>query len=297
MNVKLRWSGAALLLLLFALGGCASMEELLPGKARMLPLTPIHDQPTGVHRPGSFVWHDLLTPDPEGSRTFYAALFGWRFQERDGYIEIRNGRRKIGGMVKMDPGEEGWRPAIWLASLSVSDVDQAAAYVERAGGRVVKGPMAMPGLGRGALIADPAGAPLVLLRAEGGDPPAVKAAIGDWLWNETWTRDLQDSLGFYLELGEYDAFIQDQDYAILLRDGKWMAGIRMVEQERYPRQWIPVVRVADPAALLKRVEELGGMVWLRPEESDRGDTALISDNRGALLILQRWEMDGEEGAR
>lgn len=295
----LKWSGivrGAVLLIAASLGiaGCSTVGDLLPGKARVLPLTPIHDRPTGVQRPGSFVWHDLLTTDPAASKAFYGGLFGWRFEERDGYTEIRNGRHKIGGMVEMKPPEEGRPPAIWLPSLSVPDPDRAAAYVREAGGRVIGGPVEMPGRGRGALIADPRGALLVLLRAAGGDPPARKAAIGDWLWNETWTRRPAATLRFYMGLGGYDSSIDGDGYAVLVRDGTWQAGIRQVEADEHPVQWLPVVRVEDPGALLQRVEQLGGEVWVRPGEYDNDDAALVADDQGALLILQRWNRPGGE---
>ena len=41
--------------------------------------------------------------------------------------------------------------------------------------------------------------------------------------------------------------------------------------------------------MLSRVKELGGSVWLAPGQSGGNpDTALITDNNGALLILQPW---------
>ena len=30
---------------------------------------------------GKFVWHDLVTEDPEACRRFYGALLGWEFQD------------------------------------------------------------------------------------------------------------------------------------------------------------------------------------------------------------------------
>ncbi|MGI9321806.1 MAG: VOC family protein [Thiogranum sp.] len=52
---------------------------------------------------------------------------------------------------------------------------------------------------------------------------------------------------------------------------------------------VPVVRVADPQVTAQRVSELGGVVWVAPDEApSKGDTALIGDTTGALLLIQRW---------
>ena len=108
---------------LLAVAGCAT-----PGSP---VLTPVADAPTGTYRPGSFVWHDLLTPDVDAARTFYGALFGWTFAQHGRYVEIRNGGRKIGGIVQVEPGDGARTPAIWLPSLSVPDVDEAAEICAR----------------------------------------------------------------------------------------------------------------------------------------------------------------------
>jgi predicted enzyme related to lactoylglutathione lyase len=50
--------------------------------------------------------------------------------------------------------------------------------------------------------------------------------------------------------------------------------------------------------ILEKVEELGGTVLLRPDEPpSNGDTALISDTSGALLMLQRWSPEQTEEER
>jgi len=61
--------------------------------------------------------------------------------------------------------------------------------------------------------------------------------------------------------------------------------------------WVPVVRVTDPEATTQRVSELGGVVWVAPDEapSQGGDTALIGDTTGALLLIQRWPPQASEG--
>lgn len=143
--------------------------------------------------------------------------------------------------------------------------------------------------GRGALVSDPQGAQLLLLHSATGDPPDRPAALGDWLWDEIWTVQPADTIAFYQTLAGYDSLIEADHYTIFLKDGKRRAGVRHVAREGFRARWVPVVRVQDPTALLERVSQLGGRVWVRPDDpASNGETALISDPTGAFLIVQRW---------
>ena len=65
-------------------------------------------------------------------------------------------------------------------------------------------------------------------------------------------------------------------YRVFMHEGAWRAGLRVVPDEKELRLWVPVVRVADPAATAQRVSELGGVVWVAPDEApSQGDTALM----------------------
>jgi len=56
--------------------------------------------------------------------------------------------------------------------------------------------------------------------------------------------------------------------------------------------WLPYIRVEDPAILVERVASLGGKVILAPSEDIRnGSVALIADPSGAAVALQRWPME------
>jgi predicted enzyme related to lactoylglutathione lyase len=288
-------TGLLLLGLLFS-AGCAQMQQTAGSGGLQLP--PIVNQPTARHHPGKFVWHDLLTPDTLASRTFYSELLGWSYREKDGYVEIYQGRRKIGGMLELQVPEGKPVDAQWLAALSVPDVDVAAAQVPELGGKVINGPMDLGPRGRGLLIQDPAGGQLLLLHSATGDPQDREPGIGEWLWNEAWTLDPERLAGFYKPLGHYEATERGPDYIVLINEGHWRAGIRAIKDPRYAGRWVPVVRVADPAALLPKVEALGGVVWVRPGENGTNrDTALISDDHGAFLMLQRWDFPEAGGER
>ena len=62
------------LLLAIALAGLlAACTSTAPGRAAGVSLS---SEPLL----GKFIWHDLITDDPEGAQRFYAGLLGWEFE-------------------------------------------------------------------------------------------------------------------------------------------------------------------------------------------------------------------------
>jgi len=236
-----------------------------------------------------FVWHDLVTPDALSAGKFYEELFGWQIEHQGQYAVVRNGDKLIAGILQVEPAEGREREAVWIPTVSVADVDAAAELVIANGGIILKGPADMEKRGRAVLISDPQRADMVLLNAKGGDPVDAEPAIGDWLWNEIWTDDPEVSEAFYATVLGYDEMVPGDDYDVFVYQGKWRAGMRHLQDKNDHMLWVPVVRVADPEATARRVEELGGVVWITPDEApSKGNTALIGDATGALLLIQRW---------
>lgn len=295
ITFKSSQASLVVLLGLFLLPGCTTLNTT-PDVEQKQSLTPITSKPTKVYYPGKFVWHDLLTSDVAAAKTFYEKLFGWSYVTHGRYTEIMNQGHKVGGMVEITPEKTDKVEAQWLVALSVPDVDKAVKSLESAGGKTHKGPIEMINRGRGALVSDPQGAQLLLMRSSSGDPEDAEPTVGDWLWNEIWSNDPVKTRDFYKSLAGYDAVVEGENYQVLASEGKWRAGIRHVFETDQKVRWVPVVRVENPETLIDKVETLGGTVWLRPDEPpSKGDTALISDNTGALLMLQRWspEKGGE----
>jgi predicted enzyme related to lactoylglutathione lyase len=246
---------------------------------------------------GSFVWHDLITEDPAAGRTFYGALFGWTFENAagvdPGYTIIRHDGRRIGGIVRVQRKEPS--PAQWLSYVMVDDVDKAAEVFRKAGGQVYRGPLNAKKDLRVAAVADAQGAPLGLTNRgpiEGEERPP---AINRWLWIEYVARDADaalkfygDAIGFKHEILETRA---DRAYYLLSTD-RPHAGLFLSPWERETSAWLPSVRVADPAAMAARAEQLGGKVVLAPRPEIRnGSLAIILDPAGAPVALQKFPFD------
>ena len=283
---------ASFLVLLLLLTGCLTTS---PSRQAGDLLPPITSQATNTWHPGRIVWLDLVTPNAKAAKKFYGELFDWKFKNDGNYTVILNGQQEIGGIIEIKPEKVKNVAAQWLASMSVADVDKAAAWTKKSGGKLLNGPLNMKRRGYGALIEGPEGARLVILKAHGGDPPEKEPEIGDWLWLEEWTTRLDQSIDFYQRLGSYERILRENNYAILINEGKWRAGIRQIREKAFSGRWVPAVRVKDTKQLLPRVRALGGRVWLEPGQAKGNpDTALISDSTGALLILQPWDFTSEE---
>ena len=287
MQSLVRFFGVLIATVVF-LSGCAYTGKLSEGGAEMAQV-PVTENPSGKTYPGKFIWHDLLTPDPLLAGKFYEKLFGWQIEYQEHYAVVRNGGKRIAGILQVQPADDRTVEGVWIPSVSVADVDAAIDLVKANGGQILKGPADMDKRGRAVLISDPQRADLVLLSAKGGDPADAEAAIGDWLWDEIWTDDPDNIEEFYRSVLGYDEMAYGDDYDVFLHEGEWRAGIRLVRDAREHMLWVPVVRVADPVATAERVSELGGVVWVAPDEApSNGDTALIGDATGALLLIQRW---------
>jgi len=115
--------------------------------------------PVGV---GDFSWFELYTPNPDGAWRFYSTLFGWEktsamdMGEGVGMYQMfgRGGGIPNGGIMKPPPGA----PAAWQPYAMVKDAKAAAATATTKGGKIVTGPMEVPGGDWIAVGIDPQGA-------------------------------------------------------------------------------------------------------------------------------------------
>lgn len=251
-------------------------------------MPPISLNPTGVHHIGRFVWFDLLTEDMKVAQNFYTELFGWRFSAAEGtpdYTIIYSGDKPIGGMLPYESRDAKVKESIWLSAMSVEDVNQVVSEVESHNGTVLDGPMDVEGRGMMAVISDPEGAELVLIRAAGGDPTDSDVRAGEFLWVDLFTRDAGKAREFYNAIAGYSAGSAETEsghsYNLLRRDGRACAGIVELPFEDVEPNWLPYIKVDDVNATMRRAAELGGIVILRLEH-----IAVIEDPTGGVFGIQ-----------
>jgi predicted enzyme related to lactoylglutathione lyase len=114
---------------------------------------------------GHFSWHELIAAEHESALRFYSQLFGW--QKTDAvqtpmgtYQMYGKGGRTFGGM--MTRPKDYPAPPHWLYYVKVADLDAALTRVKKGGGKVMNGPMEVPGGDRVAQCLDPQGAAFAL---------------------------------------------------------------------------------------------------------------------------------------
>ncbi len=125
--------------------------------------------PHDLSKDGEFCWNELLSSDGAAGARFYTELLGWKILEEmdmgpmGKYRIFGLGDRRLGGMMTA-PGP---MPPAWLCYASTGDLEAAMARATRRGGKVLNGPMDVPG-GRIAQLVDPQGAAFALHEAARG---------------------------------------------------------------------------------------------------------------------------------
>lgn len=96
---------------------------------------------------GKCNWNELSTPDQVAGNAFYATVFGWTYPDKmampgmGDYVFIAAGGETIGATMKQAPdGPRGWQ-----FYFRAPDIEIAADKVKKAGGKVLAGPMEVPG--------------------------------------------------------------------------------------------------------------------------------------------------------
>jgi uncharacterized protein len=120
-------------------------------------------QPVDLGKPGRVGWHELHAADWEKVFGFYNQIFGWQKSDAeitdDIYQPFSAGGLTIGGMFTKRPAEP---LPFWLLYFNVEDIDAAMERVGVGGGRVLEGPLELPGGNWIARCADPHGATFAL---------------------------------------------------------------------------------------------------------------------------------------
>jgi predicted enzyme related to lactoylglutathione lyase len=120
-------------------------------------------RPEGAPEIGEASWHELMTTDWRAAMKFYEQVFGWKpsqtmdMGEMGKYQMFDRPHGMIGGMMNK-PKEMANVPPNWQIYFRVPDVHAAAERIKANGGKILNGPMEVPGGDWVVNAADPQGA-------------------------------------------------------------------------------------------------------------------------------------------
>lgn len=117
---------------------------------------------------GALSWNELATRDPDGSKAFYGAVFGWEPEDRPigpgTYTVWKLDGRSIGGMAPIiGETRQTNLPPHWMVYFAVADADATAERAAELGGVVSVPPSDLP-QGRFAVLTDPQGAAFSVIK-------------------------------------------------------------------------------------------------------------------------------------
>lgn len=117
-------------------------------------------------KPGDFCWNELMTPDLQKAKQFYAALFNWQTKDEEigdkTYTMFARDDKQLGGMLQIPKDREGQIPPHWMSYIFVEDLDSTLEKAKKLGAGVTMPATPVSDFGRFAVIQDPTGAHIAL---------------------------------------------------------------------------------------------------------------------------------------
>jgi predicted enzyme related to lactoylglutathione lyase len=219
--------------------------------------------PTPTHHPGTPVWVDLNVETAEQRERlmdFYVALFGWTWEvsgEEMGHYSIA----ASAGRPVMGIGQGAGGSGAMVTYFATRDVAASAARASELGGRVLMGPMEIPGTGTMALVGDPTGATHGLWQAGGFEGFGVTYEPNTPGWFDHYSKDPAAAGAYYAALTGHHLLEPEPGLRILADGEQWFASMSSDPEDR-PAQWNPIYIVDSLARAREVVTAHGAVVVL-----------------------------------
>lgn len=249
-------------------------------------------------RQGEVCWIDLQTSDVAAAKDFYAALFGWSFEDLptpDGrsYAKAFLGEELVTVIAPQNPRQrEAAAPGQWNVYFAVDDAAGLAADLPHAGGTLEFGPEAVEGTGVMVFFAPPGGGTTGAWQAGSHFGTARTEEPGALAWVELLTPEPQAAVGFFQQLLGHDVTEYPQDdggtYTTLMVDGAEVAGIATVPaaERNLEAGWQVYFGVASVADTVAAARAADGVVLVEPESGDEaGSIATLADPQGGVFSV------------
>jgi predicted enzyme related to lactoylglutathione lyase len=246
---------------------------------------------------GKWQRFDLVSDNVKEASQFYAAVFGWQFQQTTDdsapyYLATVDGQ-PVAGFATFKRRPESYRRAVWINYLSVASVNTAIEQITRQQGRLILDKREVEGISELAVVADPEGGVFGLMPAKAQSAEVEVAGENRFVWSELWADDLDRMAAFYAGLADYEVesynSVDDHDEIVLTRQGQPRASMIHVARESEVSAWLPYVRVSNLQQTLSRVAQANGEILVMPSAEIRnGKVAVVKDAQGAAVGLLEW---------
>ena len=277
--------------------------------------------------PGVPCWLDIMLPDPQAGKDFYAALFGWEFENAapEGspepyYIARLRGKNvaAVGGPYTGDV------PPSWNTYTAVDSVDRAAERIRKAGGTVVAGPMDVPEAGRMAVFTDAQGAASSVWEPKSFVGAQLVNEPGTWNFSELHTSDPDAAARFYRSVFDWEVldfsvgdsafkFFKLDGYGASLAKNNAEFANRIAADERAAAfsdvvatligeaggtgataspHWSVVFAVDDADGVAAETERLGGKIVVPPFNAAPVRMTVLADPQGAVFTASQFTPPG-----
>jgi len=246
---------------------------------------------------GRFIWHELVTTDPDAASDFYSKVVPWKTQDSGmpSYTLWMAGKTQVGGLTGLPDGAAADTPPHWIVYIATTDVDATVAEAERLGGKVIKGATDIPNMGRFAVLADPQGATFAVYTPPGPPPEGSTepSGPGAFNWHELTTTDYAAALDFYVELfGWEKGPAHDMGgmgiYQIINQNGAQVGGIYNLSTPSTPPHWLSYVGVGDCEKATAAAKAAGARILNGPMEVPGGSwiTMMMDPQGGAFAVVE-----------
>ena len=232
---------------------------------------------------GSWIWYELMSPDPDGSKVFYEAVVGWSMttghseDTHYGFIACPD-CGMTGGLMRLNAEmqQHGARPS-WIGYLGVDDVDASVAAITAAGGQCHLPPFDIDLAGRVAMVTDCCGAPFYVMTPKappgGGQSTAFSAQPhpGRCGWNELMAGNAANATAFYT--AQFGWTLPDAmdmgpmgKYQFIAHDCVMLGAIMGKPDAVAAPAWNHYFWIDSAAAAVERITAAGGQVVNGPQE-------------------------------
>ena len=269
---------------------------------------------------GVTCWIDVVEADVEAAARFYAVLFGWTYLEsttpgthRRYLIAQLDGQDVAGiGQRSAETDDSPGQPNSCNTYFAVENVDDAAARVVSAGGRITEPPAGVGDAGRTASCVDTEDIPFRLWQPASRLGAQLTNTPGAWNFSDLHTSNPEASMAFYTRVFGWQ--FEDLGFATMIRQpgyGQHLAATS--DPDIYERQsgdqvppgfadaigwlvllpnggqahWHVTFTVGDRDEAAATAEDLGAMV-LSSDDTVWTRNAEIRDPQGAVSTLSQY---------